>query len=153
MSSLVIPNPPFTPPAPHHGAQTSPPCSPQAARTSHQKTLLVLGNVVAKRQVRYTASASSQLKLVMVAKWEVATEVSRASVISVLTDSSHLGLLLCCRSVAESCPALCNPTDCSTPGLPVCPCLWSLLKLVSVESMMPSHHLILCCPLLITAGV
>ena len=74
MSSLVIPNPPFTPPAPHHGAQTSPPCSPQAARTSHQKTLLVLGNVVAKRQVRYTASASSQLKLVMVAKWEVATD-------------------------------------------------------------------------------
>ena len=26
---------------------------------------------------------------------------------------------------------------------------WSLLKLVSIESMMPSNHLILCCPLLL----
>ena len=25
---------------------------------------------------------------------------------------------------------------------------WSLLKLVSIESVMPSNHLILCCPLL-----
>jgi len=24
-------------------------------------------------------------------------------------------------SVAQSCPTLCNPMDCSTPGLPVCP--------------------------------
>ena len=29
-------------------------------------------------------------------------------------------LLLCCQSVAESCPTLCNPMNCSTPGLP-CP--------------------------------
>ena len=26
---------------------------------------------------------------------------------------------LCCYSVAQSCPALCDPMDCSTPGLPV----------------------------------
>ena len=25
----------------------------------------------------------------------------------------------CCCSVAQSCPALCDPMDCSTPGLPV----------------------------------
>ena len=25
----------------------------------------------------------------------------------------------CCGSVAESCPALCDPVDCSTPGFPV----------------------------------
>ena len=27
----------------------------------------------------------------------------------------------CCQfsSVAQSCPTLCDPTDCSTPGLPV----------------------------------
>ena len=37
--------------------------------------------------------------------------------------------------------------DCSTPGLPVHPNSWSLLKLMSIESVMPSIHLILCCPL------
>ena len=56
-------------------------------------------------------------------------------------------------SVAQSCPALCNPMDCSTPGLPVYHQLpnllnMGLLKLMSTESVMPSNHLILCCPLL-----
>ena len=36
------------------------------------------------------------------------------------------------------------------PGLPVHPQLQeSLLKLMSIESVMPSNHLILCCPLLL----
>ena len=30
---------------------------------------------------------------------------------------------------------------------------WSLLKLMSVESMMPSNHLILCCPLLLLPSI
>ena len=30
---------------------------------------------------------------------------------------------------------------------------WSLLKLMSIESMMPSNHLILCCPLLLLPSV
>ena len=38
--------------------------------------------------------------------------------------------------------------DCSTPGFPVCHQLQSLLKLMSIKSVMPSNHLILCCPLL-----
>ena len=39
---------------------------------------------------------------------------------------------------------------CSTPGLPVnLSLLWSLLKLMSIESVMPSNHLILCHPLLL----
>ena len=28
-------------------------------------------------------------------------------------------LTLCCCSVAQSCPTLCDPVDCSTPGFPV----------------------------------
>ena len=28
-------------------------------------------------------------------------------------------LLCCCFSVAQSCPTLCDPMDCSTPGFPV----------------------------------
>ena len=34
--------------------------------------------------------------------------------------------------------------DCSTPGLPVHHQLWSLPKLMSTESVMPSNHLIFC---------
>ena len=30
---------------------------------------------------------------------------------------------------------------------------WSLLKLISIESVMPSNHLILCCPLLLLPSV
>ena len=39
--------------------------------------------------------------------------------------------------------------DCSTPGFPVFTIFWSLLKLMSIESVMPSNHLILCHPLLL----
>ena len=42
--------------------------------------------------------------------------------------------------------------NCSTPGLPVNLSITnsrSLLKLMSIESVMPSSHLILCCPLLL----
>ena len=53
------------------------------------------------------------------------------------------------RSVAQSCPTLCNPMNRSTPGLPVQHQLPSLLKLRSIESVMPANHLILCCPLLL----
>ena len=37
----------------------------------------------------------------------------------------------------------------STPGLPVHHNSWSLLKLMSIETVMPSNHLILCHPLLL----
>ena len=44
--------------------------------------------------------------------------------------------------------------DCSTPGLPTITNSWSLLKLMSVESVMPSNHLIFCHPLfLLTSSV
>ena len=52
-------------------------------------------------------------------------------------------------SVTQSCPTLCDPMDCSTPGLPVHHQSQSLLKLMSMESVMPSSHLILCRPLLL----
>ena len=47
-------------------------------------------------------------------------------------------------SVAQSCLTLCNPMDCSTPGFPVHLQFLSFLKLMSMESVMPSNHLILC---------
>ena len=56
-------------------------------------------------------------------------------------------------SIAQSCPTLCDPMNCSTPGLPVHHQLWSLLKLMSVESVMPSNYLILCCPVLLPSSI
>ena len=54
-------------------------------------------------------------------------------------------------SVVQWCPTLCNPMNCSMPDFPVhhqLPELAQTLSL-SIESVMPSNHLILCHPLLL----
>ena len=58
-------------------------------------------------------------------------------------------------SVAQSCPTLCNHMHCSTPGSPPLSVTnsWSLLQLMSIKSVMPSNHLILCCPLLLLPSI
>ena len=57
-------------------------------------------------------------------------------------------------SVGQSCPTLCNPMDCSTPGLPVSITnSQSLFKLMFIELVMPSNHLILCCSLLLLPSI
>ena len=43
--------------------------------------------------------------------------------------------------------------DCSKPGFPVHHQLPEILKLMSIESMMPSNHLILCCPVLFLPSI
>ena len=55
-------------------------------------------------------------------------------------------------SVSHSWLTLCHPMDCSTPGLPITDSR-SLLKLMSIESVMPSNHLILCHPLLLLPSI
>ena len=52
-------------------------------------------------------------------------------------------------SVTQSCLTLCNPMNRSTPGLPVHHQLLEFTQLTSIESVMPSSHLILCHPLLL----
>ena len=47
---------------------------------------------------------------------------------------------------------LCDPMDCSTPGFSVTNSR-SLLKLMCIESVMPSNHLILCRPLLLLPSI
>ena len=56
-------------------------------------------------------------------------------------------------SVTQSCLTLCNPMNRSTPGLPVHQQLPSPPKPMSIESVMPSNHLILCCPLLLLPSI
>jgi len=58
-----------------------------------------------------------------------------------------------CCSVTLPCPTLCAPMDCSMPGFPVLHHLLGLLKLMSIESVMPTNHLILCRPLLLLPSV
>jgi len=48
---------------------------------------------------------------------------------------------------------LCSHMDCSTPGFPVLHHLLELIQLNSIESVMPSNYLILCCPLLLPPSI
>ena len=56
-------------------------------------------------------------------------------------------------SVTQSCPALSNPMDCSTPRFPVYHQLLELHKLMSIRLMMPSNHLTLCRLLLLLPSI
>ena len=52
-------------------------------------------------------------------------------------------------SVTQSCPTLYDHMNCSMPGLPVYHPLPELTQLMSIESVMPFNHLILCRPILL----
>ena len=56
-------------------------------------------------------------------------------------------------SVVELFPTLCDPMDCSMPGLPIHHHSRSPPKPMSSESVMPSNHLILCRPLLLLTSI
>ena len=63
--------------------------------------------------------------------------------------TSHMWYL----SVQFSSSNFCDLMDYSTLGFPVHHNSWSLLKLMSIESVMPSNHLMLCCPLLLLPSI
>ena len=86
--------------------------------------------------------------------------LSPSSPRTILSQDPHLcsgdqdvNLFLCRCSVGRSCPTLCSPwsTECQVP-LPFT-ISWSLFKLMSIESVMPSNHHVLCCPLLLLPSV
>ena len=54
-----------------------------------------------------------------------------------------------CYLITKSCPALCKPTDYSTPGFPALHYLPEFAQIHVHWVVMPSNHLILCCPLLL----
>ena len=55
--------------------------------------------------------------------------------------------------VTQSCQTLCDTMDCSMPGFPVHHQLLELAQFMSIESVMPSKHLILCHPLLLLPSI
>ena len=69
----------------------------------------------------------------------------------VSSSSLFFSWLLFCSSATKSCPTLCHPMDCSQAYLSFT-VSWSLLKLMSIELVMPSNHLILCHPLLLPSA-
>ena len=56
-------------------------------------------------------------------------------------------------SVAQSCPTLCNYMDCTLQSSLSITNSQSLLRLMTIELVMPSNHLILCRPLLLPPSI
>ena len=56
-------------------------------------------------------------------------------------------------SVAQSCPTLCDPMNRSTQASLSITNSWNPPKPISIESVMPSSHLILCRPLLLLPSI
>ena len=52
-------------------------------------------------------------------------------------------------SVAQLCPILCDPMEAAHQASLSITNSWSLFKLMTIESGMPSNHVILCRPLLL----
>ena len=73
--------------------------------------------------------------------------------LSLLSTRNYHNIVNCLSiqfsSVTQSSLTLCDPMNHSTPGLPVITNSWSSLRLVSIELVMPSSHLIFCRPLLL----
>ena len=56
-------------------------------------------------------------------------------------------------SVTQLCPALCDPGTAACQASLSINNSWSLLKLMSIEQVMPSNHHTLCCPLLLPPSI
>ena len=56
-------------------------------------------------------------------------------------------------SITESCPTLCPPWTAACQASLSITKSWSLLKLISIKSVIPSNHLILCRPLLLLPSI
>ena len=72
-----------------------------------------------------------------------------------VADFISCTMLLSCIIAVQSLSNvwLCDPMNCSTPGFPSFTISWSLLRLMSIKSVMLSNHLILCCPCLLLPSI
>ena len=71
------------------------------------------------------------------------------NIINISQLSIQLGMTTSC-SVAQSCLTLCDPMDCSRQASLSFTIPQNLLKLMFIELVMPSNHLVLCHPLLLS---
>ena len=82
----------------------------------------------------------------------------KSSLFDILIDDLRISLehlIFCniCCSVTKSCPTFCDPWTVAHQASLSFTISWSLLKLTSIESVMPSHYLILCSPLLLLPSI
>ena len=68
-----------------------------------------------------------------------------ASLLPASGDTSPQLMFVCRCSVTYSCPTLCDPCTAAYQVSLSFTISWSLIKLMSVESVMPPNHLVLCC--------
>ena len=66
---------------------------------------------------------------------------------------THCNISVQFGSVAQSCPTLCDPTNCSAPGFPVYHQLLEFTQVMSIDSVVPSNHFILYRPLLLLPSI
>ena len=69
------------------------------------------------------------------------------------TFKHHTSTFAFCCSVTQSCPTFTTPWTAAHQASPSFTIPRSLLKLMSIEKVMPSSHLILCCSLLLLPSV
>ena len=99
-------------------------------------------------------SATPFWKLYAVYTFSVLFATPRTPMLSTYGTSAFLKLdtklrpffLVPFNSVTHSCPTLCDTMEGSMSGLPGHHQLLEFTQLMSIESAMPSNHLILCCP-------
>ena len=68
-------------------------------------------------------------------------------------SQGHVAKSVLFSSLAQLCLTLCDLMDCSMPGFPVHRQLPELTQTQSIESAMPSNHLILSCPLFFLTSI
>ena len=68
-------------------------------------------------------------------------------------DLRQIWAIYCCCSVSQSCLTFFDPINGNTPGFPVLHCLLEFLKLMSIELVIPSSHLIPFHPLLLLPSI
>ena len=74
----------------------------------------------------------------------------------ILDPAPKLPIYDCCCSVTKSCQTLCNPLACNPVACqaPLSSTISrKVLQFMSIESVMPSNHLIPCCPLLLLPSI
>ena len=72
---------------------------------------------------------------------------------ALLSSEPDSGIPVCCCSVTQMCLTLCDPWTAACQTSLSFAISQSLLKLMSIQSVMPSNHLILCHPLLLLPSI
>ena len=123
---------------------------------SHSESDTKEATLCTQKQDFFACGSSAPVRV----ECEGSTTVCLAGALAVLSGQGdrlplpqELWHLVQFSSVTQSCPTLYDPLDCSMPGFLVHHQLWSLLKLISIELMMPSNHLILSLPLLLPPSI